>query len=609
MKHSLLKALKSTILSGLVLAVLLLTSTCVDAQVSISKPSRTDTICAGDTVKAYISSATVSGTTYTWSVVFGDAGSFTAVNDTVWLYPTTNYTFYRVVRDSSGVKDSTDLGVDLYSVPTVVLTTSKDTVCINDSILLKGSNANSYTYWNSRGMLGSGDSLKIAANPYDSVWVVGTHAKGCKNSSAKKLLPSSSSSTVGITVSSDTVCIGEQITLKGSGAISYSYFKGAIPSGGGDSANVVITKSDSVSVVGIDANGCKTTAFKKVVGKAIPVVGFKVYVQGFISDDEFACSGQDFTLKATPGYSSYIWSSTSQIIGSKTDSTIIGQSLIAANYNLTVTNALGCQLSTRFLMRVANQPTKFAAINLIGGNSDTVLCGGEVRRALATNGAHFLWSPASAIDSGTVTSKKIRLKPANDETVFLSGISLGCITKDTIILRVSQLPTLTFVSQTSTVAKPLCEGDGDTIKVSSNSSKILWNTVVSSRTTKTVAFKKTTTFDIIAFNDLDCETKLTVTSYVDTTCGFRISTEEFKQQDLNAFYNADNEKMVLSTSTELGNANVVVYNLSGRQVLNTSVELVPNTRMEFDFSPLSNGVYLFKVFNSESNYTRKFIKH
>lgn len=530
MKHSLLKALKSTILSGIIVAGFLLSST-VNAQSSIALIGN-DTLCVGDSVKAYATSTRLGGVSYIWSDTTGSMATLdTASNDTAWLKPTITVV-YRVIGDSAGVMDTAFQTITVLSLPTVGITTSKD-----------------------------------------------------------------------------TVCIGQQITIKGSGAQTYLYFKGSIASGGGDSVNVVITKNDSLSVIGTDSNGCKAAAFKKVVGKAVPAVSFKVYVQGFISDDEFACSGQDFTLKATPGYSSYIWSSTSQIIGSKTDSTIIGQSLTAANYNITITDANGCQLSTRFLMRVANQPTKFAAISLVGGNSDTVLCGGEVRRALATNGAHFLWSPASAIDSGSVTSKKIRLKPANDETVFLSGISLGCITKDTIILRVSQLPTLSFVSQTSTITKPLCEGDGDTIKVISNSSKILWNTVVSSRTTKTVAFKKTTSFDIIAFNDLDCQTKLTVTSYVDTSCGFRISTEEFKQQDLNAFYNADNEKMVLSTSTELGNVTVIVYNLSGRQVLNISVELVPNARMEFDFSPLSKGAYLFKVFNSESNYTRKFIKY
>ena len=80
-------------------------------------------------------------------------------------------------------------------------------------------------------------------------------------------------------------------------------------------------------------------------------------------------------------------------------------------------------------------------------------------------------------------------------------------------------------------------------------------------------------------------------------------------QKLNAFDDSENDKMILTTSSETGNASVVVYDLSGTEVLNSSVELVPNSRMEFDFSQLSHGAYLFKVFDSQSNFTKKFITH
>jgi len=530
MKHSLLKALKSTILSGFVVAGLLLSSS-ANAQTSIAIMGN-DTICMGDSVKGYAMSTRQAGVHYTWSDTLGSIAALDTVsNDTAWLKPTMT-TVYRVIGDSAGVMDTAFQTITVLALPMV-----------------------------------------------------------------------------GITVSKDTVCVGQQITLKGSGGMSYSYFKGTIPSGGGDSVNVIITKNDSVSVIGTDTNGCKSAAFTKVIGEELPTVSFSVLVQGFVSRNKDACANQNFTLKATPGYASYSWSSSSQIVGSRTDSTIVGNTGSAAVYFVDVTGDNGCTRNASQLIRTTNQPPRGVTINLVGGNADTVLCGGEQRVANANTGDSYLWSPASAIVSGTVTSNTVTLKPAFDETIILTGIFAGCITSDTIILRVSQLPTLALVSQTSSAASPLCEGDGDTIEVNSNSSKILWNTVISSRTTKTVAFKKTTTFDIIAYNDLDCETKVTVTSYVDTTCGFRISTEEFEHQKLNAFYNSENDKMILTTSSETGNASVVVYDLSGTEVLNSSVELVPNSRMEFDFSQLSHGAYLFKVFDSQSNFTKKFIKH
>ena len=530
MKHSLLKAFKSSLLIGLVLAGILISSG-VNARSSVTISISADTICAGDSLKVFATSSRVSGATYTWSIAVGPSGSLTSTNDTAVFKPTAS-TLYRVISDSAGFKDT-----------------------------------------------------------------------------ALSLIQIHANQPVGLIISKDTVCMLDQITLKGSGALTYSYFKGSIASGGGDSVNVIITKNDSVSVIGTDANGCKMTAFKKVVAKELPTVSFKVYVQGFLSRNKDACATQDFTLKATSGYPAYNWSSTSQIVGSNTDSTIIGNTAIAANYAVIVTGDNGCSKAFNQLIRTTQQDVKGVTINLVGGNLDTVLCGGEVRRANANTGDFYKWSPASAIDSGSITSTKVRLKPAFDETIILTGIFAGCITRDTIILRVSQLPTLTFVSQTSSAAQPLCEGDGDTIRVSSNSSRILWNTVSSSRTTKTVAFKQTTTFDVIAFNALDCVTKITITSHVDTACGIKISTEEFEQQNLNAFYNSVNGKMILSTSTELVNASVVVYDLSGNEIFNNSVELVPNARMEFDFSSLSDGAYLFRLFNSDSDFTKKFIKH
>ena len=104
MKHSLLKALKSTILSGFVVAGLLLSSS-ANAQTSIAIMGN-DTICMGDSVKASAMSTRQAGVHYTWSDTLGSIAALDTVsNDTAWLKPTMT-TVYRVIGDSAGVMDT-----------------------------------------------------------------------------------------------------------------------------------------------------------------------------------------------------------------------------------------------------------------------------------------------------------------------------------------------------------------------------------------------------------------------------------------------------------------------------------------------------------------------
>ncbi len=584
----------------------------VDTIPIVTLSSSSDTICSGDSIRFKGNGAA----TYTYanssmSLGTGDSldVSFSA-NDSVWV----------VGSDPSGCSSSAGKKVAVKALPIVVLTLSEDTICSGDSIDIYSSGASSYMVSSNNGMIGMMDTLKATFTSNDSVWVVGLDSTtGCSASVGEAVVVNSVSTPVGITTSDTAICVGDTVTIKGVGTgMTFTYLRGTSIIGSGDSTIAIITKKDTLMVSGLDtASGCSSMASISISSKPLPTVAYSVFVEGYVSRDLDVCEGQNFTLKATPGHVKYSWSATTygQIIGSRTDSFITGQidTTFGAVYSCEVEGTNGCSTTLSRNIRVSKPPTPGTGITiaLLGNAEDTVLCGGESRAANATGGEIYTWSPASALVGGAanVNATNVTLFPAVDATIYLEGINVGCVSKDSLMLRVSQLPTLVFESQTSSVTNPLCEGEPDEFVVTSDADRILWNTVTSKRTTKELAFKETTTFKIIAFNELDCSVEITVTSYVDTTCGVRISTEEFNSDDLSAFYNNDNQTMTISSGSIDGVSNFVVYDLGGNEVLSAEVELESNSKTEIDFSSLESGMYIFKMFNGESQFTRKFLKN
>lgn len=542
MKYSLLKVYKSVLILGLGL-IGIITSSNVNAQTKINLIGN-DTICNGDSLKAFATSTRLSGVRYSWS----DTTSFatihdTITNDTAWLKPpgdqftTTPVTHvYRVIGDSSGVMDTAYQVITIYPLPTTRLSVSEDTVCVGDTITLKGS---------------------------------GTVVNG----------------------------IG----------LDFKYYRGSNIIGSGDSAFAIVSADDSLWVSGTNVNGCSSTAGVKIFTKALPTVAFGMQSNGYPSDQFFACAGQNFTLEATSGHASYTWSSNAQIVSGQGTNTVVGNTSSSVLYNVSVVGTNGCTTNASRLVRTTVQPGSFVTLNLQEGNLDTVLCGGESRTGIAARCDYYTWSPASAVVGGNVNAATVTLRPAASTTVSVEGAFGGCVTTASIDLIVSPVPTLSLVSQTSSAANPLCLGEADSIEISSTSNMIQWNTIRSASKKKAFTYPRTTTFKIIASNSVGCAREITVTSHVDTTCG-KLSTNEIYETNLNAFYNADSKQFVLNTSNEVVNAQVAVYDLSGNTVFNTQIELEQNNTLEFDLSGLSSGAYLFRVSNDRLNYHKKFIK-
>ncbi len=211
------------------------TTVFVNALPTVVAMASADTICAGDTV-------TLSGSgamTYVW-----DNG----VTDGVPFVPTatTLYTVYGT--DANGCSDMDTKTILVNALPTVVANASSTTVCNGDSVTLTGSGATTYSWDN-----GVTDGVSFVPTATSTYVVTGTDANGCDNSDSIAVivnpLPTVDAGT------SQTVCDSVQVTLSGSGAVTYSWDNG-ITNG------VPFTQSIGTvvyTVTGTDANGCSNT--------------------------------------------------------------------------------------------------------------------------------------------------------------------------------------------------------------------------------------------------------------------------------------------------------------------------------------------------------------
>ena len=94
-----------------------------------------------------------------------------------------------------------------------------------------------------------------------------TDANGCVSISTASVVVNGLP-TVGSSASANTICTGSQVTLNGSGAVSYTWDNGV-------TNNVAFTPSGTTTftVTGTDANGCQNTSSETITLAALPSLG------------------------------------------------------------------------------------------------------------------------------------------------------------------------------------------------------------------------------------------------------------------------------------------------------------------------------------------------
>jgi len=207
----------------------------VASAITVTANATSTSVCAGGQVTLTGGGAT----SYTW-----DNG----VTNGVAFTPTATTTYN--VTGTSGTCTGTDqITITVNPLPTVTASTSAASVCAGSQVTLTGGGATSYTWDN-----GVTNGVAFTPTTTTAYTVTGTDGNNCQNT-AQVMVTVNPLPTVTANASFTAICNGDQVTLTGGGATSYTWDNGVT-----DGVAFTPTATTTYMVTGTDGNNCQNTA-------------------------------------------------------------------------------------------------------------------------------------------------------------------------------------------------------------------------------------------------------------------------------------------------------------------------------------------------------------
>ncbi|WP_343748493.1 gliding motility-associated C-terminal domain-containing protein [Fluviicola sp.] len=357
--------------------------------------SNSGAVCAG-TSTVNLFATTIANATYSWT---GPNGFTSNVqNPTAVPIPSTpgTYTFEVTVTDNGSVCTSTTT-VTVNALP-AVSGGNNQAVCQGTSVTLSGSGAQNYSWDNS-----VTDGVSFIPASTQTYTVTGTDANGCQNT-AQVVVTVNSLPTVSAGID-QSVCLGDVVTLAGSGAQNYSWDNSV---NNGTSFTPGLTQT--YTVTGTDANGCQGTDQVTVTVYPLPVVEAGL--------PQTVCAGTSVTLSGS-GAQTYAWNNGGV-------DNVPFTPLATGIYICTGTDANGCQNTDQVLVTVNPAP-------VVNAGADQALCQGASVTLTASGAQSYTWT------NGVVNG--VSFVPGTTQTYTVTGTSLtGCQGTDQVVVTVNPLP-------------------------------------------------------------------------------------------------------------------------------------------------------------------------
>jgi alpha-tubulin suppressor-like RCC1 family protein len=231
---------------------------------------------------------------------------------------------------------------------------------------------------------------------------------------------------------SNSICIGQSVTLTGGNAVSFSWT-------GGVTNGVIFTPGATATytLTGTDVFGCQGTASITVTVNSLPTIN------SVVSPSSTVCSGASVSLSGLGGVS-YTW----------TGGVIDGAAFFPTStqtYTVTGTDGNGCVNTATKVVNVNPLPT--ITTNASPSNS---ICYGQIVTLTGGGANSYIWTGGSGgIFNG------VGFQPLTTATYTVTGTDgNGCQNTNTIIVTVNPLPT---VSSTASPSATLCAGQTVTL--------------------------------------------------------------------------------------------------------------------------------------------------
>jgi hypothetical protein len=388
-------------------------SASVSAPVVIQALPSAATTVAGSTVFCQGGSVTISAPTaasYLWSPSGETTQSISAT-------AAGTYT----VQVSNGACSSTSPAtvVTVNALPAATVASTATSICQGGSVTLTAAPATSYTWTN------GATTQSITVTAAGNYGVTVSNINGCTSASAPTTISVSAAPASFISAAGPTTfCNGSSVVLSANTGSSYVWSNGAT------TQDITANASGIYFVTITNAAGCSTVS-NEIIVNAQQSFGATATAVGPTA----VCDGAFVTLVASPG-ASYLWSN-----GSTTQGINAG---VNGNYNVTVTNALGCT-STSANIPVTILPVPTAGITTSGA---TTFCEGGSVVLTGTGGNTYIWN--SNINGATITATQ------GGAYVVTAYAANGCSDAAEVIVNVNEVPSGSLILDGNAV---LCPGE------------------------------------------------------------------------------------------------------------------------------------------------------
>lgn len=457
-----------------------------------------DVLCkAGDVYFFDMSSGTPGIVAWEW--LFGDGGSSTVQNPIHYYSNPGVYDVTLIATNAAGCMD-TIIKPDFVTVhpgPVADFTVNTQAACFPTEIFYTDQSTSDTTIIDWKWYFGDGDSSS-AINPshiYDApgtytTTLIVTNARSCTDTTTLDItihpIPV-------VSAGRDTaICIGESVTMTGTGGVSYLWSPAtglADATDPGTTAQPTATTTYVLLVT--DANGCQNTDTMTIQVNPLPVP--------VISPDQAICIGQSANLSITGG-TIYEWSP-AETLNDSSLANPVATPTATTTYQVQVTDANGCQANASTQVTVNPLP-----VTTITPAHE--ICEGDTTTLQATGGVFYAWSPAGSLSNPS--QAQTQAFPINNRTYVVTVTDAnGCVNTDTTSVVVNPLPVIGITQSTD-----ICSGDSIQLNATGGVS-YSWspsNSLTCDNCPNPVSYPDTTTtYTVVVTSDKGCVSTAQVT--------------------------------------------------------------------------------------------------
>lgn len=311
---------------------------------------------------------------------------------------------------------------------------------------------------------------------------------------------------VNITPPSASICIGQSVTLNGSGSPNTYNWSGP-NSYSASTQNVTVSPTVTTTYTLQTAPGnCPGRDSVTIVVNPLPVITFSPAAANL-------CAGDDIDVDAGSNANSYVWSPMATItpLSPSQDSVNLAP-LNTTTYNVTATSPQGCVSTGLYTVNITPNPV------LVLSNDSLTICPSSSDTVYMQGATNYVWSPPNGgYNQLTANGDQVEFLPVGPATYTVIGtIGLGCADTATVFVDLSN-----NIVVSAGVDDSICP---NTVTLLNGTGAVNYTWTASNSTTitnantqtATVAPSTTTDFYLHGTNQFGCYGDDTVTLFVRT---------------------------------------------------------------------------------------------